>query len=157
MCVCVCVCVCAYTGAADEGRRSAARLCAEPLRVDARHVHAGGLASRSHVCAGTGRAPRSHICAETGRSPPTSAPGPGSARPHLRRDRARPRHICAGTGLTPCMTRFAAAPHASARVSRLLSGPAAPAPMTTRACAALLFQSMTGLDRKASEVDRVPL
>jgi hypothetical protein len=27
--------------------------------------------------------------------------------------------------------------------------------MTTRACAALLFQSMSGLDRKASEVDLV--
>ena len=51
-----------------------------------------------------------HICAGTGLNPPTSAPGPGSPLPHLRRDqahpspilrrdRARPSHICAGTGL----------------------------------------------------------
>jgi hypothetical protein len=39
--------------------------------------------------------------AGTGLTPPTSAPGLGSPRPHLRRDWAHPAHICAGTGLTP--------------------------------------------------------
>ena len=34
-------------------------------------------------------------------TPPTSAPGLGSPRPHLRRDWAPPAHICAGTGLPP--------------------------------------------------------
>ena len=41
-----------------------------------------------------------HICAGTGLTPPTSAPGLGSPRPHLRRDWAHPAHICAGTGPT---------------------------------------------------------
>jgi hypothetical protein len=36
-----------------------------------------------------------------GSPPPTSAPGPGSPLPHLRRDQAHPAHICAGTRLTP--------------------------------------------------------
>ncbi len=34
-------------------------------------------------------------------TPPTSAPGLGPPRPHLRRDWAHPAHICAGIGLTP--------------------------------------------------------
>ncbi len=34
-------------------------------------------------------------------APPTSAPGLGSPRPHLHRDRARPAHICTGNGLAP--------------------------------------------------------
>jgi hypothetical protein len=42
-----------------------------------------------------------HIGAGTGLTPPTSAPGLGSPRPHLRRDWAHPAHICARTGLTP--------------------------------------------------------
>jgi hypothetical protein len=53
----------------------------------------------------------SHICTGTGLTPATSAPGLGSALPHLRRDWAHPatsapglgspNHICTGTGLTP--------------------------------------------------------
>jgi hypothetical protein len=43
--------------------------------------------------------PHCHICAGTGLAAATSAPGPGSPLPHLRRDRARRCHICAGTGL----------------------------------------------------------
>jgi hypothetical protein len=62
-----------------------------------------------------------HICAGTGLTPPTSAPGPGSPRPHLRRDWAHPCPICAGTGLTPPTS--APGPHADWLV------PACPAPL----------------------------
>jgi hypothetical protein len=43
----------------------------------------------------------------TGLAQLTSAPGPGSPRSHLRRDRAHPGHICAGTRSVPaaCRTR----------------------------------------------------
>ena len=39
-----------------------------------------------------------HIGTVTGLASATSAPGPGSPRPHLHRDRAHPAHICTGTG-----------------------------------------------------------
>jgi hypothetical protein len=43
-----------------------------------------------------------HICAGTALAPPTSAPGLGSPRPHLRRDWAHPSHICTETCLVFC-------------------------------------------------------
>ena len=82
---------------------------------------AGGSSASSRSCANA-RASAS-TCAGTGLTPPTSAPGPGSPRPHLRRGRAhplatsapglgtprphlrrdqtRPAHICTGTGPSP--------------------------------------------------------
>ena len=52
-----------------------------------------------------------HCGLTTGRA--TSAPGPGSPRPHLRRDRVHPGHICAGTGLAPCHICTGASPQAA--------------------------------------------
>ncbi len=46
------------------------------------------------------RAHPAHVCAATGLTPPTSAPGLGSPRPHLRQDWAHLAHVCAATGLT---------------------------------------------------------
>ncbi len=47
------------------------------------------------------RTSRRHCAGAHGLSPPTSAPGLGSPRTHLRRDWAHPAHICTRTGLTP--------------------------------------------------------
>ena len=58
-----------------------------------------------HICSETGPsrgwAHPCDICTRTGLTPATSAPGPGSPLPHLRRDRAHLCHICTGTGPTP--------------------------------------------------------
>jgi hypothetical protein len=114
-CVCVCACVCV-----SECVSECACACAQELltKVDAArpdfapNLSASTLATSTQV--GSPRVP-------------TYARRLGAARPHLRPDWARrchicagtglaAAHICAGTGLTLCMTRFAAAPHASARV-----------------------------------------
>ncbi len=64
--------------------------------VDLPKWYAAGI-FHMKVCRPTcARAPGVH-----GLTPPTSAPGLGSTRPHLRRSRAYPAHICAWTGLTP--------------------------------------------------------
>jgi hypothetical protein len=42
-----------------------------------------------------------HSCTGTGLTPASSAPGPGSPLPHLRRDWAHPCLICTGTGRSP--------------------------------------------------------
>ncbi len=60
------------------------------------------------ICAGTAPAP-SHGRIGTGLTPPTSAPGLGSPRPHLRRDCAHPAHICAGTAPAPSHGRIGTA------------------------------------------------
>jgi hypothetical protein len=53
----------------------------------------------AHTCTGTG-AHRCHICVGTGLTAATSAPGPGSPRPHRHRDWNHPCHIGTGIGLT---------------------------------------------------------
>ena len=52
---------------------------------------------------------RRGVGARFGTLRPTSAPGPGSPRPHLRRDRAHPAHICAETRATNSRARLPSA------------------------------------------------
>ncbi len=75
-------------------------------------------------------------CALLAHTLPTSAPGLGSPRPHLRRDWAHPAHICAGTGALRQRSRGAAqsavlrARHCGTSAERGpgFSAPASPSP-----------------------------
>jgi hypothetical protein len=63
-------------------------------RSDVAHIEAElrrrARAHPAHICTGTSAPGR-------GLTPPTSAPGPGSPRPHLHQDWAHPAHICTRT------------------------------------------------------------
>ncbi len=129
---------------AHSGSALSKSLYARPLRSLPPHLH---WARPRHIRAGTGLTP-SHICAGAARTRATSAPGLGSAVPHLRRDWGGV-HTAAGSA----NCRRAADPHSgrcdvcavrAGAISVLAQSDRSGCPLYTRACARERVHAQTG-------------